>query len=229
MLMRPGHSSPTTWRRSVVVTSISLLALAGCSDPSDEGLSALTDETAVTLSSVPLCDPNVRPGQPGPSVSDEVIVWIGEAIDALEQRYQSSSTFALVGWQTVADGPQIVVVFTDQDPDRDADIETLIAETVGAELASSISVRFTQALFSAAQIQAAEDLLFDRFETHPEMPLTGASKPQVMPDGSVRDLYRIELWDLTDADTFAERYDLPPPYDIYCIDLEEQGPDYSLG
>jgi hypothetical protein len=53
--------------------------------------------------------------------------------------------------------------------------------------------------------------------------------PHLSPDGSIRGLLRIYLSDLTGADTFAERYGIPPPYDIYCIDPEEKPPDEPAG
>ena len=113
----------------------------------------------MTLTSIPFCDPIDRTGPRYQDVSSELGNRITEAIWAIEERYASNPTFALVGGRKVANAvAEIVVVFTDSDPEPDAEIEALIADIVGTGRPDFVGVRFAQTRFSAAEMKAASDL-----------------------------------------------------------------------
>lgn len=238
MRLRTGRTprgTPTRWYSWGVVAVVGLIALAGCDGDGDgdgdvRSSASATEVTAVTLTSIPFCDPIDRSGPRYQDVSSELGNRITEAIWEIEERYASSPTFALVGGRKLANAvAELVVVFTDDDPERDAEIEALVADIVGADRPDFVGVRFEQTRFSAAEMEAAADLLWSRFEMHPEVPLTGAGLPYVLANGEIQDRHRIDLWDLTDADELAVRLDIPPPYDIYCIEPEVRPPHEPAG
>jgi hypothetical protein len=228
---RAPRGTPTRQYLWAVVGAVGAVALVACVDNGNvQPPGSSTEATSVTLTSIPFCDPIDRSGPRYQDVSSELGNRITEAIWEIEERYASSPTFAVVGWRTVANAvAELVVVFTDDDPDRDAEIEALVADIVGADRPDFVGVRFEQTRFNAAEMEAADDLLWSRFEMHPEVPLTGAGLPYVLANGEIQDRHRIHLSDLTDADELAVRLDIPPPYDIYCIEPEEKPPDVPAG
>ncbi|MFN3257316.1 MAG: hypothetical protein ACE37B_16665 [Ilumatobacter sp.] len=216
--------------RWMVVGLVGVLVVVGCGSDGERASGESSGEVEVTLSSIPFCAPmdlsrGSDIGRPANVdwPSSEFAGRYSEALWEIGERYGSNPAFAVVGNRPLGDNVmEIVVGLTGEDADLEAEIEALIARKVGAEFVEFVQVRFEPTRFSAVEMDAASRQLSDRSTWDPPLPWSGGIRPQVLPSGSIMDVYRIELYDVTDADKLAERFDIPPPYDIYCIEPEPQ-------
>jgi hypothetical protein len=219
-----------------LVGLVGVLVVVGCGSGGERASGELSGEVEVTLSSIPFCAPMDLSEPRHGDLSSEVVAnnssnfdGIVEALWEIEERYGSNPAFAMVGSRRMAYGvTEIVVGLTGEDGDLEAEIEALITRKVGAEFVEFVQVRFETTRLSAAEVDAAWRMLSDRSTWDPALPWSGGTSPQVLPNGSIMDVVRISLYDVTDVDKLAERFDIPPPYDIYCIEPEAQPQDQSI-
>lgn len=219
-----------------LVGLVGVLAVVGCGSDGERASGASSGEVEVTVSSIPFCAPmdlsrGSDIGRPANVdwPSSEFAGRYSEALWEIGERYGSNPAFAVVGNRPLGDNVmEIVVGLTGEDADLEAEIEALIARKVGAEFVEFVQVRFETTRLSAAEVDAAWRMLSDRSTWDPALPWSGGTSPQVLPNGSIMDVVRISLYDVTDADKLAERFDIPPPYDIYCIEPEAQPQDQSI-
>lgn len=192
--------------RTAVIGLGALLAAAACGATADQVAEPTAASTsagaAAPLTSIPLCEPlSVRSPQ---TVDDEFWERQNTAIEAIERAEVAHSSDPL--WSTAGYDPRDHVIEI-RLVQRDVALEESIVEIVG----SDAPVRFLVGGFNQQELQAAADVVLSAVSGREDHNVDGVGI------GNARGLVEIVVNDPGIMATFADDYDIPGPYDVYCI------------